>query len=229
MDVWGKPTMLSVRSFWHLIISISIPIIPKLGSGGLLKFCPVTDHKWAAARSWMAGLLWRPCAWQVYKIRQRMICWVCVCLFHLNFEAPGATSFSATPSASHMYNKGLEEKLDDCPNAQCKHTGAPSQSYTCVSCLIESVCPSLFILHNHHCYGLSRWFSYQYVISLSKGSFVRLCCFGVSPVFPRLAFNSSAVFPRAKASGWAKKLDISSSWLDTGSPSRPWIKMEGSS
>ena len=35
------------------------------------------------------------------------------------------------------------------------------------------------------------------------------------------AFNSSAVFPRAKASGCAKKLDINSSWLDTGSPSRP--------
>ena len=41
--------------------------------------------------------------------------------------------------------------------------------------------------------------------------------FGATPS----AVSSSAVFPNARASGCAKKLDINSSWFDTGSPSRP--------
>ena len=32
-------------------------------------------------------------------------------------------------------------------------------------------------------------------------------------------FKVSRSLPTASASGWAKKFDISSSWLDTGSPS----------
>mmetsp|Transcript_31668 Transcript_31668/g.51111 ORF Transcript_31668/g.51111 Transcript_31668/m.51111 type:complete len:200 (-) Transcript_31668:1211-1810(-) len=43
---------------------------------------------------------------------------------------------------------------------------------------------------------------------------------GISLAGTFSAFSSSSVLPIARASGWAKKLDISSSWLDTTSPSR---------